>query len=162
MTKIYDELTGKALRNVNKAKKLTEKYIFNFDGNQEQITWDPKGAGFLDFQGFDPISSTVVEGGLEYDKKGKVLTYAVEVITNTTDTPTLLYGLKLKKNGFKKHLKAADKKGAEVANITTKHQGDWNAAGYELVNWLDNLPGAISKRDDSTYGFFEGYDTIYA
>ena len=38
MTKIYDELTGKALRNVNKAKKLTEKYIFNFDGNQEQIT----------------------------------------------------------------------------------------------------------------------------
>lgn len=97
MTKIYDELTGKALRNVNKAKKLTEKYIFNFDGNQEQITWDPKGAGFLDFQGFDPISSTVAKGGLEYDKKGKILTYAVEVITNTTDIPALLDGLKLKK-----------------------------------------------------------------
>ena len=162
MTKNYDELTGKALRNVNKAMKLTEKHIFNFDGNQEQIIWDQKGAGFIDFEGFDPISSTVVQGGLEYDKKGKILTYAVEASTNTTNIPALLYGLKLKRNGFKKHLKAADKRGEEATNIMTKYQGDWNSAGYELVNWLDNLPGAISKRDDSTYGFFEGYDTIYA
>ena len=163
MAKTYDELTGKALRKVNKAMNLIEKHVFNFDGNQEIIDWSPfREAGFMDFEGYDPISKTKVTGGFEYDNKGRVISYAAWAEYDNNTIPTLTYRVNIKGNGFKRHVKNADKKSEVAASIVSTYQGQWNQAAAMMANWLDDLPGAIRKLDDSTAVYFEGYNTAFA
>ena len=162
MIKQYDELTGKALRKVNKAKKLIEKYLFNFDGNQEVINWMPSGPGIIDFQGYDPISQTVVDGGFEYNQRGQVKAYVATAEYEGIPIPALTYGVKLKGYGLGKHVKAADKQSQIAASIISEYQAQWRGAAFELANWLDDLPGAKSRKDDSTFVRFEGFETMYA
>lgn len=162
MLKVYDELSGKALRTVDKAMGLLEKHLFNFDGNQEEINWIPRGAGFIDFRGYDPISKTFVEGGFEHDKRGRVKSYVVLSKQDGNVVPDFLFGVSLKGNGFSRHIKAFDKNNAIAESIVADSQGQWNQAAFHIVNWLDDLPGSMRKLDDSTWAYFEGFDTAYA
>ena len=162
MTKAYDELTGKALKRVNKAKQLVEKHLFNFEGNQEAINWITRSPGFLDFRGYDPISKTFVDGGFYYKKRGRIKNYVATFDYPGNAVPDLLFGIGLKGKGFNKHVKAVDKESDLADKIIIEHQGDWDMAAYELAHWLDDLPGAKSKGDTSTYVNFEGSGTTYA
>ena len=162
MTKAYDELTGKALKRVDKAKQLVEKHLFNFEGNQEEIDWIIRSPGFLDFRGYDPMSKTFVEGGFDYNKRGLVKNYVAIADYPGNAIPDLLYGVALKGKGFKKHVKAADKESDVAARIIVEYQDRWDKAAYELAHWLDDLPGAKNKGDTSTYVNFEGFGTTYA
>ena len=162
MAKTYDELTGKALRKVNKAMNLIDKHVFNFEGNQEIIDWSQIEDGFMDFEGYDPISKTTVTGGFEYDKRGRVISYAAWAEYDNNVIPTLTYLVNIKGNGFKRHVKAQDKRSEVAANIVSTYQGQWNQAATMLANWLDDLPGANNRMDESTAVYFEGYNTALA
>ena len=161
MTQLYDKLTGRTLRRVDKAIGLIEKHLFNFDGNKEVIKWIPRSPGFIDFEGHDPISNALVKGGFEHDNRGRVKSYFALTDLNNT-IPDFYFGVALKGNGFKRHIKATDTQSSIAEGMLAKYEGQWNQATYHIVNWLDDLPGTIRKKDDSTWAYFEGFDTIYA
>ena len=84
MTQLYDKLTGRTLRRVDKAIELIEKHLFNFDGNKEVIKWISRSPGFIDFEGHDPISNALVKGGFEHDNRGRVKSYFALTDLNNT------------------------------------------------------------------------------
>ena len=91
MSKTCDELTGKALKRVNKVKDLIEKYLFNFEGSQEVINWITISPGFLDFRGYDPISKIFLDGGFYYNNRGRIKNYVAKVDYRGNTIPDILF-----------------------------------------------------------------------
>ena len=141
---------------------MIEKHLFNFEGNQEVINWITRSPGFLDFRGYDPISKTFVDGGFYYNNRGRIKSYVAKVDYPENTIPDLLFGVELKGKGFNKHVKAADEESDIADKIIIDHQGDWDMATHELAHWLDDLPGANSRGNTSTYVSFEGFGTSFA
>jgi hypothetical protein len=95
-------------------------------------------------------------------REGRVISYAAWAEYDNNVIPTLTYLVNIKGNGFKRHVKAQDKRSEVAANIVSTYQGQWNQAATMLANWLDDLPGANNRMDESTAVYFEGYNTALA
>ena len=132
-------MSKKLNKKIKKSNKIVEKDLL---GNQGDVYFSPDHDGkIVYFEGFDPLTGTIVTGSYDFNKKGGVTSYGFSL--GDSEGIALTHSFMLENNkSFKKsakHLREILNEDTTYADILSNAMstGDCQA----LANYLDGLSG---------------------
>ena len=168
-------MTSKRIkRKIRQSKKFYEKFIednltgapipnFTKDSSGSKNTYSSSLAYSEETEmGTESWSESY---SLKFKKSGKVdyITFAYHDATSSTELGDIFAKIKLK--NFRKFVKAWGKR-IEESYVIQEEDGDPHlsspAEAYDLVRWMDSLPGTQNGKKSSFISFYSGEDHYFA